>query len=104
MMDLTGAMLALLLVGNTHYVDVGGAKDAVIYYRDATTTHMVLPDGKTFRGDWRTTERGYFVAWRDGPQGEWRIGHTPGTITYINPKGENAGRVTRIVPGNPEKF
>jgi hypothetical protein len=104
MTDLTGPLLALMLVGNTHYVDVGGAKDAVIYYRDGTTTHMTLPDGKTLHGEWRPTDQGYFVAWRNGPQGEWRIAHSPGEFTYINPKGEPAGRVTRIVPGNAERF
>lgn len=104
MTDIVGAMLALMLVGNTHYVDVGGPKDAVIYYRDSATTHMTLPDGKTFKGQWRTTERGYFVAWQDGPQGEWRIAHTPGEFAYINPRGERAGHITRIVPGNAEKF
>jgi hypothetical protein len=104
MMELTGAALAVLMVGATHYVDVGRGKDAVIYYPTETAAHMVLPDGKTFKGTWQATQRGYFVSWNDGPRGEWKITYAPGRFVYIAPDGKDAGHITRIVPGNPEKF
>ena len=101
---LTTKLLALLMIGTTHYVDVGKSADAVIYYPSATVAHMTLPDGPTWKGKMALKADGYFVAWEGGPQGDWKIGYEPGKFTYIGPDGEAAGVITKIVPGNPEKF
>jgi len=104
MSQLLGQVLAVLMVGSTHYVDVGQKTDAVIYYPTKTVAHMTLPNGKTWRGSLEIRKDGYFVDWKDGPKGFWKISYTPGRFTYIAPDGKAAGNITRIVPGNPEKF
>ena len=104
MMEITGTALAVLLIGSTHYVDVGQGKDAAIDYPTAAVAHMALPDGRRLRGSWRPTETGYLVAWEGGPQGDRRIAFEPGRLTDIKPDGEPAGTISRIVPGNPEGF
>ncbi len=104
MTELTGKILAILLTGTTHYVDVGKGTDAVIYYATPTEAHMTLPDGPTWAGAWSMTGAGYTVAWNGGPTGEWKIGYETGVFTYIGPDGKPAGTITKIVPGNPEKF
>ncbi len=97
------ALLALL-IGTTHYVDLGQPQEAVIYYEDAQSAWMRLPNGPTLSGDWKLTEAGYFVAWKDGPSAEWRIGRAPSRIVYVDSEGTERGDVTRIVPGDAEKL
>ncbi|MEL6678416.1 MAG: hypothetical protein AAFQ51_06890 [Pseudomonadota bacterium] len=101
---LTGPILAIVMIGNTHYVDVGGATDAIIYYPTETVAHMTLPGRDPLLGDMKMTPGGYHVAWRDGPAGDWQIAHEAGVFTYIGPDGEAAGTITKIVPGNPEAY
>lgn len=101
---LEGKLLAIFMVGSTHYVDVGKGTDAVIYYPTETEAHMSVPDGPTWKGALELREDGYFVDWTEGPAGAWKIGYEPGVFTYYGPDGEAAGTITRIVPGNPEGF
>lgn len=101
---LTGNLLALVLIGNTHYIDIGDDRDAVIYYASPTRVHMALPDGPRLSGTLELRGSGYFVAWEGGPAGAWSIAHAPGRFVYVRPDGTEAGPVTRIVPGNPEGF
>lgn len=101
---LEGKVLAVILVGTTHYVDIGKETDAVIYYPSETAAHMTLPGGPTWQGSLEIKKDGYFVNWNDGPQGHWKISYTPGKFTYIGPDGKAAGTISRIVPGNAEKF
>ncbi len=101
---LEGSVLAVLIVGMTHYIDIGKETDAVIYYESETAAHMTLPGGVTWEGTMKLKADGYFVDWVDGPEGGWQLGHTYGQITYINDKGEVIGVVTKMVPGNPEGF
>lgn len=96
--------LAPMMIGATHHVDVGQSEAAVIYYETAAKAHMRFPDGKTLKGDWRFTEAGYFVDWRDGPKGEWQIGFTPGRLVYLDAKGDERGDIVRIVPGDAQGF
>lgn len=93
-------LLLAFLVGTTHHVDIGQPEEAVIYYEDEDTAHMRLPNGDEFRGDWRLTEVGYHVAWKDGPSGEWRVAKTDERIFYVDAAGEDRGDVTRITPGD----
>jgi hypothetical protein len=104
METLTGSLLALLMIGNTHYVDIGKDRDAAIYYASPTVAYMALPDAPRLRGTLEMRETGYFVAWEGGPAGAWSIAHAPGRFVYIRPDGVEAGPITRIVPGNPEGF
>ncbi len=99
---LTPSTLAVLMIGATHYVDIGAPQDAVIFYENETVAHMVLPDGASFTGNWRLTEDGYAVAWRDGPSGTWKLSYSPGRIGYVNGEGQDFGPISRIVFGNPE--
>ncbi|MEM1400731.1 MAG: hypothetical protein AAGF58_12655 [Pseudomonadota bacterium] len=101
---LTGDKLKMLLVGSTHYVDVGKDVDAVIFYASETDAHMRPPGGPTFKGTVDIRDDGYTTDWIDGPTGNWRIDHVPGAFSYIGPDGNPAGTVTKIVPGNPEGF
>ena len=101
---LTGKILTVLMIGSTHYVDVGKDVDAIIYFPSETEAHMTLPDGPTFQGALTMKPDGYHVAWTGGPAGDWQIAYEPGTLTYIGPEGTPAGTVTKIVPGNPEGF
>lgn len=101
---ITPATLAVLMVGATHYIDIGAPQDATIYYESNTVAHMVLPDGTAFSGDWQMTETGYHVAWREGPSGEWKLNYAPGRIGYVNGEGEELGTISRIQFGNPENL
>ena len=101
---LENAVLAALMVNATHYVDIGGNTAAVIYYENATTAHMRLPDGKTFSGQWKLADDGYHVAWTNGPQGDWKLSYSPGRIGYVDATGKDHGPVTRIVYGDPEQL
>jgi hypothetical protein len=96
--------LAVLLTGFTHYVDVGKGTEAIMFYRDAKQVHMTLPGGPTLVGEWNLLADGYYVKWTNGPQGKWQIKSSPGELVYIDPTGQPAGKVTRIVPGNAAKF
>jgi len=104
MTTLVGEALAVILIGSTHYVDVGKNDDAIIYYPSDTVAHMTLPDGPTWKGAMEIREDGYYVDWEGGPEGYWQISYQPGKFVYISPEGKPAGTVTRIVPGNPENF
>lgn len=103
-MVLTAKILAVLMIGSTHYIDIGKDTDAVIYYPTETIAHMTLPDGPTWKGELELKAEGYFVKWDGGPAGDWSIKYEPGTFTYHGPDGKAVGTVSRIVPGNPEKF
>lgn len=104
MTPLEGTALKAILIGSTHYVDVGKDADAITYFPSETEAHMSLPGGPTFKGRLELKQDGYFVSWDSGPAGDWKIGYAPGTFTYIDPDGNPAGTVTKIVPGNPENF
>lgn len=99
-----GNALAMLMIGSTHYVDVGLKEDAVIYYPTATVAYMRLPDKPVMTGKLKLEEDGYFVNWAEGPEGSWKISYEPGTFTYIGPDGKDAGTITRIIPGDSEKL
>ena len=101
---LVGKILAILMIGSTHYVDVGSGSDAIIYYPSETAAHMKLPDVPAMRGTLTMKQDGYHVAWDNGPAGDWQIAWEAGTFTYIGPDGKPAGHITKIVPGNPEGF
>lgn len=101
---LEGKLLAVMMVGSTHYVDVDKGVDAIIYYASSKVAHMTLPNGPTWTGKLELKGDGYFVDWEDGPAGDWRIGYEPGVFTYFGPDGKPAGNITKIVPGNPEGF
>jgi hypothetical protein len=98
------AVLAAIMLNTTHYVDIGAEKDAVIYYESPTTMHMQLPDGTAFSGTWTLLEDGYFVKWENGPEGDWKLSHSPGRIGYVDKLGKDLGPITSIVYGNPEKL
>ncbi len=104
MTPIIGKALAILMIGSTHYVDVGQSEDAVIYYPTETTAHMQLPGKPALTGDLRLLDNGYFVNWQSGPEGNWQIAYSPGTFTYLGPDGKPAGIITKIVPGNPEQL
>lgn len=97
-------ILTVLMIGSTHYVDIGKNTDAVIYYPSDTTAFMTLPEGSTMQGAVQMQDDGYRVKWADGPEGNWKITFEPGKMTYIGPDGKPAGTITKIVPGNPENF
>ncbi len=101
---LAGETLPTMMVGSTHYVDIGKDTDAVIYYASRTLAHMTLPDGPTLKGRLEIGHDGYSIDWEGGPQGDWKIDYAPGKFIYIGPDGTPGGSVTKIVPGNPENF
>lgn len=98
------AALEPLMVGSTHYIDVGKPVEAVIYYETSKKAHMFFPSGKTVEGAWRYTDTGYFVNWKDGPEGDWRIAFEPGRLVYLDGDGSERGDITRISPGDAHGF
>lgn len=100
------AMLSVLMVGSTHYVDLDRGADAVIYYESDKLAHMRLPGSETvLHGDLALRSDGWFVKWRGGPEGNWHIGHAgPGRLEYLDGSKERRGVITHIVPGDAEKF
>ncbi len=104
MTPLTETALAIILIGNTHYVDVGAPTDAIIFYETETVAHMTLPGQSPLVGALDIGLDGYHVAWVDGPAGDWKIAHEAGIFTYLGPDGDAAGTITKIVPGNPEGY
>ena len=101
---LSNSLLAVIMLGSTHYIDIGEQQSAVIFYEDGDTAYMRLPDGKAFTGEWRFTTDGYFVDWADGPEGEWQITFEPGRFAYVDDQGAERGGITQIVPGDPENL
>lgn len=98
-MYLTNAeTLEALLVGSTHFFDMGGG-EAAVYYESATQAHMKLPDGQKKHGAWYLTADGYHVDWTGGPSADWRIDYAPGRFDYVQ-DGKKVATVTRIVPGD----
>ena len=104
-MILPETVLSILMLGMTHYVDIGKDADAAIYYADADTAYMRLaPDGPVMTGSWRLQDGGYFVAWQDGPQGQWFIEADAGRFTYLDGARQPRGTVSRFVPGDAERL
>lgn len=95
--------LAVIMVGTTHTIDMGGS-NAFIYYPNESDAHMLLPDGKRFSGRWALLEDGYSVEWRDGPVGSWKLDHQPGAIDYVDSTGAARGRISRIDFGDSAKL
>jgi hypothetical protein len=98
------AVLAVLLVGSTHYIDIGQGKDAAIYYESDSKVHMALPAGPVMHGQWSLQPDGWYVKWTGGPEGRWQIQHEPGAFIYLDGKGARAGTVTSVVPGDAAKL
>jgi hypothetical protein len=100
------AVLSVLMIGSTHYVDLGRGTDAIIYYETDSVAHMRLPGNENaLTGDWLMQTDGWFVKWRGGPEGNWHIRQTaPGRFEYLDGKKERRGVITRIVPGDAERI
>ena len=92
--------LAIIMIGTTHVIDMGG-ESAFIHYETAEKAHMLLPDGSRFHGQWALLDDGYKVEWADGPAGAWKLDHRPGAIDYIDATGAVRGRISRIDFGDP---
>jgi hypothetical protein len=94
-------VLDVLLPGFTHHIDIGQGSDARMSFGAGGLAEMVLPGKPAMRGMWTPLPGGYHVAWTGGPQGDWRIAHEAGRLTYIDPTGKEVGVVTRIEPIRP---
>ena len=92
--------LAIIMIGTTHVIDMGG-KSAFIHYETVDRAHMLLPDGTRFHGQWDLLEDGYKVEWANGPAGSWKLEHTAGAIDYVDATGTVRGRISRIDFGDP---
>ena len=95
--------LAIIMVGTTHVIDMGG-KNAFIHYETEDRAHKLLPDGTRFHGLWTLLDDGYKVEWKDGPAGAWKLDHTPGAIDYVDATGASRGRISRIDFGDPQRL
>jgi hypothetical protein len=91
--------LSVIMPGTTHVIDMGG-KEALIFYENATTAHILLPDGTRFHGSWTMQDDGYTVAWTGGPTASWKLDHAPGAIVYLDATGTPRGRIARIEFGD----
>jgi hypothetical protein len=92
-------ILAVIMIGTTHVLNMGG-KEAIIYYQNENDAHMLLPDGAAYTGKWRLLDDGYAVDWNDGPSGTWKLDHRPGSIAYLDGSGVRRADVSRIEFGN----
>ena len=98
------AALAVMMVGSTHVLDLGG-KEAFIYYETDKLAHMLLPDGTAFTGEWRLEDKGYSVDWQGGPSASWALdNYQPGKIGYVDASGERRADLIRIEFGNSENL
>ena len=100
---LESGILAVLMNGATHVLDLNG-NEATIYYETDTTVHMLLPDGTARSGTWRLNDTGYSVDWQGGPSAVWTLEHEPGSIVYVNPEGTIRAPLLRVVYGNPAQL
>ena len=97
--------LALLITGNTLYLDIGKETDAVIYYGAANDAYMRMPGNDALMsGSWRLGDDGYAVEWRDGPKAEWAVEHEAGRFTYLDTERTPRATVSKIVPGDAENL
>ncbi len=97
-------LLLVLLVGNTHYIDVGKPDPAIIYYQDEEAAFMQFPNGHKVEGNWQLTDAGYHVDWTDGPEGEWRVARGDGRLFYVDAEGNDRGDINKIIPGDAAGF
>jgi hypothetical protein len=101
MTPIEAKFLAMMTVGFTHFVDIGKGTDAAIFYESENKVHMQIPGvPNVMHGEWKLLPDGYFVKWKNGPEGKWQISSSLGTFTYIDPAGKPAGTITRIMPGD----
>jgi hypothetical protein len=98
MRHLDEGVLAVLLPGFTHHVDIGQAAEATISYLADGIARMTVPGRDEMTGRWHLLPAGYHVAWEGGPTGDWAIAHEPGRLVHVDPTGRAAGHVTRIAP------
>lgn len=96
--------LSELMVGRTHYLDVGGCKRIAVYYPSDTEAHMKTEDSEVIHGEMAIKDVGYNISWRHGPHHYYNIAEHMGAFVYIDADGKSAGTITKIVPGNPEFF
>ncbi|MBX3529114.1 MAG: hypothetical protein KF849_00800 [Rhizobiaceae bacterium] len=87
--------LALIMIGTTHVMDMGG-KQALVYYEDAHSAHMQLPDGTRRHGAWRLTADGYEVDWQGGPSASWKLARRQSAIDYLDSSGTPRAKLLRI--------
>ena len=104
MIPILGEALVILMIGSTHYVDIGQAEAAAIYYATETEVYMSLPGAEPMVGTLDLNDKGYFVNWNNGPEGRWQLTYEPGIFQYIGPDGNVAGTIEQIVPGDPEQL
>jgi hypothetical protein len=102
-MILNREILAAILPGVTHYVDIGKGDDAVIYYREDFSAFMRLPGATAVGGQWEFLDNGYSVRWENGQGGHWHIDRANG-FALLDGEKVHRGSVVRMVPGNPERF
>lgn len=95
-------ILSELMIGRTHYVDVGDRKQISVYYPSDTEVHLRAADSTVFRGEMIMKDAGYTISWHDGTDGYYKIAEHLGAYVYIDDNGRSAGTITKIVPGNPE--
>lgn len=98
--------LQILLVGSTHYLDIGKQTDAVVYYASPTLAYMRLPGGPILRGELAIKDDHYTTHWENGAQGKWQISYEPGKFMYVDASEQNkgGGKINKIVPGNSEQL
>lgn len=97
-------ILSELMVGRTHYLDVGDHKQISVYYPSDCEALMKTPDAKIIRGQMTIKDVGYNISWHDGARDYYSIAEHMGAFLYIDADGKSAGTITKIAPGNPEFF
>jgi len=97
-------ILSELMVGFTHYLDVGYRKQVSVYYPNDTEVLMKTLDSKVIKGEMVIKDVGCNVSWHEGPHDYYNIAEHMGAFVYIDANGKSAGTITKIVPGNPELF
>ncbi len=97
-------ILSELMVGHTHYIDVGGRKQASVYYPSDTEVHVKRPDSKIVSGSLAIKDVGYDVIWHNGINDNYNLAEHLGAFVYLDGNGKSAGTITKIVSGNPEYF
>ncbi len=96
--------LSELMIGCTHYVDLGDRKQVSVYYPSSTEVYFKGLSSNVFKGQMIIEGVGYKIDWEDGSDGYYKIAEHQGAYMYIDDHGRSAGTITKIAPGNPEYF
>jgi hypothetical protein len=108
--DMTGAEIKTLISGNTAYLALetpaAGTGEGIIFYNADGTATFKTPKGAIWHGPWVIKDNTVCIDWKELPNNACTRYDKQGADTVlINMQtGKPRGKVSKVVPGNPEKL